>query len=311
MFEVELGHRETLRRASAPTPGGVRLRALRRQTGKTQLWVEGEAGLGSGYLQRLESGRVAQPERATLERILAALGARYSERRDVLERFGYTVATPPPTDEEIAWARGACQRELAEAAFPAYLLDCTPRLVAWNALLPPLLGVAADDLRLKRLAEGSFLGAWFEPGSLFAPLLVEPERFLPALIRALRYEIELLHAEPWYMELFARLWRTLPLFRHYWEIVVREPDAVSADRALVPLRLAVPRAGILEFRLSAEHFTRDARFRMVYYLPADAKTLRWCAAAAPRPPRSPARMRRKAAVAVPGRAGSAAGTIPR
>src|SRR4051794_31743201 len=83
-------------------PGGARLRALREQAGKAQLWVEAEAELGTGYLQRVESGKVAQPGHATLERILAALGARYGERREVLELFGYAVATPPPTEEEVA-----------------------------------------------------------------------------------------------------------------------------------------------------------------------------------------------------------------
>ena len=67
------------------TPGGAKLRALREGAGRTQLWVEAEAGLGTGYLQRVESGRVTQPERATLERILLSLEARYSERREVLE----------------------------------------------------------------------------------------------------------------------------------------------------------------------------------------------------------------------------------
>jgi transcriptional regulator with XRE-family HTH domain len=58
------------------TPGGAKLRALRERRGKTQLWVEFEAELGTGYLQRVESGKVAQPERPTLERVLNALGAR-------------------------------------------------------------------------------------------------------------------------------------------------------------------------------------------------------------------------------------------
>src|SRR5688572_31262269 len=85
------------------TPGGAKLRAVREQAGRSQLWVEAEADLGTGYLQRVESGRVAQPGRATVEKILDALDARYSERRDVLELFGYMVATPLPTPEEIDW----------------------------------------------------------------------------------------------------------------------------------------------------------------------------------------------------------------
>jgi transcriptional regulator with XRE-family HTH domain len=48
------------------TPGGKRLRALRNDYGKTQLAVELDANLGTGYLQRLETGKVQQPERDTL-----------------------------------------------------------------------------------------------------------------------------------------------------------------------------------------------------------------------------------------------------
>lgn len=289
MSEVELGLEdpedatgEAPHLALTPAPGGALLRALRRQSGRTQLWVEAEAGLGSGYLQRLEAGRVALPERATLERILSALGARYSERREVLDRFGYAVATPRPNAEEIAWARDACRRELDEAAFPAYALDCSPRLIAWNRLVPPLFGVAPDDPRLLRLTQESFLGAWFAPDSLLAPLVAEPARFLPALLRALRYEVEPFHAEPWLAEELARLWRTLPRFRRYWTMVAREPTPVSTDRPLVPLRLVVPGAGTLAFRLASERFTRDARFRLIYYLPADPETMRWCAEQAER-----------------------------
>src|SRR3954468_9137293 len=120
-----------MRQARSSTPGGARLRALREAAGRSQLWVEAEAELGTGYLQRLEYGRVLQPERPTLERILAALDARYTERRQVLELFGYTVSTPPPTADEIAWASLVSRNELDEAPFPAYVLDCLNRLVSW------------------------------------------------------------------------------------------------------------------------------------------------------------------------------------
>ncbi len=259
------------------TPGGAKLRALREHAGKTQLWVEAEAELGSGYLQRVESGKVAQPERATLERILTALDARYSERREVLERFGYAVAAPPPTEEDIAWACAACRRELHEFAFPAYVLDCTHRLIAWNRYFPRLLGVAPDDPLLGRLARQSLLALWFDPASPLAPLVAEPDRLLPALIRALRHEMEQFRTETWYAALFARLYE-LPRFRHYWAATEREPAPAGAARALVPVRLTVPGAGSLQFRLSSEPFTRDARFRAVYYFPADPTTIHQCAA---------------------------------
>jgi transcriptional regulator with XRE-family HTH domain len=265
------------------TPGGARLRALRERVGKTQLWVEAEAELGSGYLQRVESGKVAQPGRATLERILAALEARYGERREVLELFGYAVATAPPTEDELAWASAACRRELHEVAFPAYVLDCTHRLVAWNRDVPRLFGIDPDDPTLGQLAGRSLLAAWFDPGSPLAPLVAEPDTFLPALIRALRYEMRQFRTEAWYPALLARLQDELPRFRHHWAAVEREPAVVSAARALVPVRLAVPGAGMLQFRLSSETFTPDARFRLVYYFPADPATMRRCAEWAARP----------------------------
>lgn len=251
------------REHASRTPGGARMRALREAAGKTQLWVEAEAELGTGYLQRVESGKVLQPERTTLERILTALDARYSERREVLEFFGYLATTTPPTATDIAWARSICHGELHDVAFPAYVLDCTHRLIAWNGYVPYLFGLRPDDPTLGRHAERSLLAAWFDPGSPLAPLVAEPEAFLPALIRAMRYEMQRFHAEAWCAAVVADL-LMLPRFRHWWDIVEGEPTPASAARALVPVRLVVPRAGSLAFRLSSEPFTRDARFRLVY-----------------------------------------------
>jgi hypothetical protein len=255
---------------------------LREGAGRTQLWVEIEAGLGTGYLQRLESGRVMQPEHATLDRILTALKARYSERREVLELFGYMVVTPLPREEEIAWACAVCQQELHEVPFPAYVLDCTHRLLFWNCFVPRLFGIAPDDHTLGGLARQSLLAAWFDDDSLLAPLVAEPETFLPALIRALRSEMQQFRTEAWYPEVLAPLY-ALPRFRHYWAVVERQPPLASAARALVSVRLTTPGAGLLRFRLSSEHFVRDARFRLVYYFPADPATMRQCAAWAARP----------------------------
>lgn len=259
------------------TPGGAWLQALREAAGRAQLWVEAEADLGTGYLQRVESGRVAQPERPTLERILDAPCARYSERREVLQLFGYAVRTFPPTDDEIARACAACQRELHDAPFPAYALDCTHRLIAWNGYVSRLFGLFPTDPALRGLAGRSILATWFDPASPLAPLVAEPEAFLPALIRALRYEQQQFRVEPWYAAMLAELRAALLGFDRWWVAVAHEPVVATAARALVPIRLAVPGAGCLLFRLSSEPFTRDARFRVVYFFPADPATMLRCA----------------------------------
>jgi transcriptional regulator with XRE-family HTH domain len=266
------------RRAREPgTPGGARLRQLREAAGRTQLWVEAEAELGTGYLQRVESGKVALPERVTLERILTALEAGYGERHEVLGLFGYQVPASPPTAAEIAWAGAACERELHGVVFPAYVLDCAHRLLVWNRFVPPLFGLAPDDPRLGGLAGRSLPSAWFDPASPLPALVVEPDAFLPALIRAFRYEQQRFGDEPWQAALLTEL-LSLPRFRHYWARVEREAAPASAARALVPVRLAVPGAGVLQFHLSSEPFVRDGRFRMIYYFPANPATIRWCRA---------------------------------
>ncbi len=43
-----------------------------------------------------------------------------------------------------------------------------------------------------------------------------------------------------------------------------------------PYGSRTPHAGLLQFRLSSEHFVRDARFRLVYYFPADPATMHQC-----------------------------------
>lgn len=270
------------RRASgSATPGGARLRTIREQAGRSQLWVEAEADLGTGYLQRVESGRVAQPGRVTVERILAALDARYSERREVLELFGYVVATPLPNDDEIAWARASCQRELHDVPFPAYVLDCVPRLLAWNRYVPRLLGqrdAAVGERVLEGLAGQSMMTLWFDPASPFGRLVAEPERFLPGLICALRYEYGRLQPEPWMTQAIAESVETLPRFRQVWEQSARLPAQITAARVLLPIKLDVPGVGLLQFRLVSEPFVRDTRFRLIYFVPADAVTMRQCAA---------------------------------
>jgi hypothetical protein len=124
------------------------------------------------------------------------------------------------------------------------------------------------------------LAPWFDPSSPFGALVAEPEVFLPALVRALRYEIERYRNEPWVAEMLARMQHELPRFRREWARAEREPAPISAARVLAPFKLSVPGAGPLQFRLVSEPLVRDARFRLIYYVPGDPVTMQWCAARA-------------------------------
>lgn len=252
------------------TPGGNRLRALREHRGRTQLDVEFDASLGTGYLQRVESGKVLHPERDTLERILKALEARYTERRDILELFGYIVDAPLPDETEIAWAIDSCQSDLDSAIFPAYLLDCTHRPLNWNNLASRLFPIPA--FHSERV---SMMRIIFDPVLGITPLIANPEVFFPAQIRAMRYEMAHFRGETWATAVLEDLLR-YPIFAQYWS----QADSITlhptAARPLSPLEIDLSPTGRLQFRLLAEPFVSDRRFRVVYCMPADPATMQWC-----------------------------------
>jgi transcriptional regulator with XRE-family HTH domain len=246
---------------------------MREDRGKTQLEIELDANLGIGYLQRVEAGKVRYPERDTLERILAALGAHYTERRDVLELFGYVVSTPLPDEGDMRWAARTCRVILDSAVFPAYLLDCGHRLLAWNALVPQLFEAVP---RLWAGERPSMLRMLFDPACQLTALIANAGAFFPAQIRALRYEMRLFRGEPWYAALLQEM-RAYPLFERYWAATATDQQAdYVAGRPLVPLELNLPGTGPLRFRITSEPFALDWRFRIIYYLPADPVTMQQC-----------------------------------
>lgn len=250
---------------------------LREAAGKTQLEVELDANLGTGYLQRVESGKVQHPERDTLERILAALEARYTERRDILERFGYLVDAPLPTEQEITWAVNLCRAELESAVFPAYLLDCAHRLLVWNAMFPKLFHIEGVTHHPNADLRVSILRVLFDERLGMTPLITNPDIFFPASIRALRSEMQLFRGEAWYNALIADLRTTCPTFEKYWTQANSKPQVHFAARPLTPIEIAAPGIGVLQFRLMAEAFIQDRRFRVIYFLPANPVTMQQCA----------------------------------
>ena len=248
------------------------LRALRLQAHKTQLFVELEAELGSGYLQRVESGKVLQPEKPTLARILAALQATYMERSAIFELFGYTVDRPLPTKAEMNWACSVSEPILQEISLPAYLLDCAHRLLTWNPLIPEFLSITPAGLEAMRSSRLSLIEAWFTQSSMLNAIVYDPDTFYPQMIRALEHEMHPFEHEQWCKDLFTHWLHTLPLFRDYWLRRNQTPPPAVAARLLKSLFIRHAKAGLLQFRLAVEPLNPDTRFRIVYYIPADTQT---------------------------------------
>jgi transcriptional regulator with XRE-family HTH domain len=248
---------------SQTTPGGARLRALRAACGKSQLAIELDASLGLGYLQRLERGRVQRPQRETLERILTALGAGFAECREVFGLFGYTTPFALPTDDEIRWAVNVFEAEAGGQNIPAYLLDCSHRLLAWNAPVSHLFGdVVTTGTLMPRLI--------FDAQDGIASSVLNAETFFAAQVRILQFERGRCGDAAWYTDFLDEM-RQYPAFDACWtQSAVSEPVTL---RPVAHLHLALGREAA-RFRLISETFAGDPRFRVIYYLPADAATLR-------------------------------------
>lgn len=259
-----MGHQKT-----PNTLGGIRLRALRATYGKTQLDVELDASLGIGYLQRLERGKVQHPERDTLERILAALGVSFIERREVLGLFGYTVAVSLPNEAETHWAIDIFQSEVKQDSIPSYLLDCSHRLLAWNPLVCKVFGAVkteSDNVLMPRLI--------FDPTYGIASSVLNAEAFFSAQIRILQFERQYSGDEAWYNDFIDEM-RQYQTFDEYWT----KHNAVGPGQ--VPMRPAAQLKllighGVAHFRLISETLVQDPRFRVIYYMPADLATIRQC-----------------------------------
>ena len=251
------------------TPAALRLRALREASGKTQLDVELDANLGLGYLQRLELGKVQQPEQATIDRILDALGVSFMERCEVSALYGYTVAISLPSDTETRWAIDVFRSAMSQSTMPMYLLDCGHRLLAWNALVPNLLyGLNAygSSPLIPKLIFDSVNG--------IASSILNADTFFSAQIRIIHSERQRCGSDAFYTN-FVDEMSEFPTFAKYWLKQDRAGDIQIPMRPLVPMQLDTGH-GLAQFRLIAETFVQDPRFRVIYYLPDDTATMRQC-----------------------------------
>jgi transcriptional regulator with XRE-family HTH domain len=252
-----------------PTAGGIRLRALREISGKTQLDVELDASLGIGYLQRLELGKVQQPERETLERILATLGVSFVERREVLGLFGYSVTISKPDESETRRAIDIFQSEVKQESIPIYLLDCSHRLLAWNSLVCQVfeaVKTVSDGVLMPRLI--------FDPSYGITSSVLNAETFFSAQIRILQFERQRSADEVWYKG-FVNEMRHYQAFDEYWNKHNAAGSGQVPMRPIAQLKLPISH-GAVQFRLIPETFAQDPRFRVIYYMPADSATIAQC-----------------------------------
>lgn len=89
------------------------------------------------------------------------------------------------------------------------MLDCAHRLLTWNAIFAKLFPLKRVEPETHFV---SMLKLLYEPSHGVTALIANPDIFFRAQIRALRYEMQLAHIEPWYSALLDDLLLHCALF---------------------------------------------------------------------------------------------------
>lgn len=247
------------------TVGGKMLRALREAHSKTQLDIELNANLGIGYLQRLELGKVKQPERETLLRIVDVIGAAFVEKRRVLHSFGYVMPITIPDESEILWASQSFFAQSYQA-IPAYLLDYAHRLLAWNVLVLKFFGHLSANSKYESMPQ-----MMIDPASAIYPSILNRDEFFPTQMQILCYERTRCGETKTFVNLLNAM-RCYETFEKYWTTSLTNYAHI---RPIAHLKLDTA-YGVLEFRLMSQPFVDDPRFRVIYFMPANAGTMHLC-----------------------------------
>ncbi|MBI2847403.1 MAG: helix-turn-helix domain-containing protein [Chloroflexi bacterium] len=247
--------------------GGI-IKAHRLRRGMSQSELSAEMGWNThpSRLSRYEQGRVV-PNRATLDRLSAALRLAPDERGRMFMEAGYV-----PTDAEVSEALRELQPFMDGWKGPAYLTDFSWRFLGWNGPVAKLFGFPPDELsRLPQekptLLDFTFDEHWAIRRQIPREILVPFARGQVARFKAQQRNRT---GQRWYRQLMKRL-MPVPLFRELWRSTPAELGSELMDYNRVQLDSPV---GRLDFHMFASAVVSDPRLFVILWLPADASTAR-------------------------------------
>ncbi|MGK5738588.1 helix-turn-helix transcriptional regulator [Micromonospora sp. URMC 103] len=243
--------RARLRPAEVGLPDGVRRRTpgLRRQE------VAQLAGMSVDYYVRLEQGRGPHPSR----QVLAALARALLLTRDEREYLFRVAGESPPPAVGPSREVGAGLRHFidAMAETPAYLVDASYQILAWNRLATYFVGdlatVPPEDRNMVRwmFRQPATDTHWTDPDLL---------RFTRSSVADLRAAYGRYPHDPGLRQLVTELLGTSPRFAGLWA----EHDV--EERRPVVKRVPHPDLGPLEFECRVLHVPETDQ-RLIVYVP--------------------------------------------
>jgi transcriptional regulator with XRE-family HTH domain len=175
--------------ASQMRPFGEHLRSWRLRRRMSQMELANEAEISTRHLSFVETGRSA-PSREMVLRLAERLQVPLRERNALLVAAGYApmYRERPLDDPALAAAREAVQLILkSHEPYPALAIDRHWNLLAYNALVPPLLASVEDPALLQPPV--NVLRLSLHPKGL-APRIVNLGQWRHHLFERLRQQIQ-------------------------------------------------------------------------------------------------------------------------
>lgn len=267
--------------------GGYQLKQMREREGWLQRKLAYELDIAESMISRFETG-ARVPNRELLEKILGKLQATPFERKNVLNAYGYRVITELPTDEELKSACDNVRVYLDSLDIPAYLMDCTTRVIAWNHYISRAFGLPKPE-------QGALSTFDPRPAGLLRAISSVPliksfysynikdmvgnwdDLFFNGILGSVRSTLWEYKDTDWCKNLIDEVKAISPEFKTKWE-KIEEDNTISewpvVGRPVSPFIVSISHLEFpLTFKAAAETLIKDDRFRIIYWHPANIETM--------------------------------------
>lgn len=257
------------------TLGGL-LKDYRLQKNLSQMEIAFSLGWrDASRLSRFEQGRVENPSRELLDRIIELMGLKEEEKNHLLYTGNYL-----PTKEEIEEVRKKTDPIIQKWPYPAIVLDFSWRIIRQNKT--SLILHKIDSKAKKKIEEEllSVIEILFDPNFAHNKYLKEEEfkkwhGWLLEVIIHYKYAQKNRTKEKWYVELIKKMMKN-ELFRKLWkEAQLTELDQIVTNYGCKFLISPEDKNKRLNFNFFIVPFLKDPRFNIEFFAPSDIETFKY------------------------------------
>lgn len=256
---------------------GEALRELRKSRSFSIEQLAADAEISAPALSHIENGLVEQPKLDTLRKLFSVLNEKsdvlFSERKMILEGFGYKCLGDLPNTTDIKHAVKAWSVPFKQTGLPAYLVDYAQRVHDINDVALRFLGIDPE-------VEASF--GWtvfdlaFNERFQNNVIITNRDEFILQMVKVMKSEFVSLMAEEWCINCIRDTQSNYPIFKTIWESINASETPEVGVRTMGPIHLSIDGMGDLSFDLVGTDLISDPRFRAIQYIPCDSNTYQKC-----------------------------------